>query len=184
MINKRKAFMFRIIFILIITIIFILNCGEDFFNEKLQFKYSNTIGAINLTKDYKEYEVLTTRWNEDCSYIIYLTRITKDVDFYKYIVNKLDLVNREKYSFNIKYFWEIFGPPIISPDGRWLVYTGATTNNCDIYRVDASNPEGEPERLTYKGYSNDNGSYVKSGVYLLKIESEGCISSLKMVVDR
>jgi hypothetical protein len=31
---------------------------------------------------------------------------------------------------------------------------------------------------------DDNGSFVSSGVYILKIESEGCISSLKMVVDR
>ena len=31
---------------------------------------------------------------------------------------------------------------------------------------------------------DDNGSYVKSGVYLLKVESEGYSSSLKMVVDR
>jgi Tol biopolymer transport system component len=181
--------------VLIIIVISTLNCGENIFNENIQFKYSNPIGAINLTKDYKEYENFTPGWSEDCSYIIYLTRITKNVEIPKYIVNKLDLINKEKYSYNIKYFSEFYGPPVISPDGRWFVYSGGIPgNNFDIYRVDANNPEGEPERLTYKGYSNGDGvlspdgqwiaftsqrePHIQTGseVYIMKFEPESSIN--------
>lgn len=36
----------------------------------------------------------------------------------------------------------------VSPDGRWLVFEGTDGSNIDIYLLDLSNPESQPQRLT------------------------------------
>jgi Tol biopolymer transport system component len=157
---------------LIITILFILNCGEEPYNNKVEHRYSNPIGAINITKNDKLEEIGKVHWSNDGSYILYAVddydRKNEDINFLydfalRYIKGEYPNIYSPKY-----YAYTFEAPPVVSHDGIWLVYTGELPDEdgVDILRVNINNPEGEPERLTYMDHTNCWGRVSSDDTWL------------------
>jgi hypothetical protein len=179
--------------VLIITIIFLLNCGENIFKEKVEFKYSNPIGAINITKgdNLKEGPL---HWSVNSNYLIYIVDYYNNENHNIYYTAKRFIKDKFPFIYILKYYIGFLdSPPVVSPDGKWWVYSGKPVNQqfLDIYRVDSENPESEPERLTFNDLTDKFGRvspdgewlafisqrepHVQTGseVYIMKFEPEG-----------
>jgi hypothetical protein len=117
--------------------------------------------------------------------------IAKTTEEPSYEFNNTTFVEKQEKNITIK-LHQNYPNPVIESTTIPVEVNGDTSKNVNIGIYDISgrlvkcfNEVLEPGVNTIIWDSkDDSGSYVKSGVYILKIESEGYSSSLRLVVDR